>query len=303
MPVTEVPDLKFNTMLVHTMTNAKLIATNVPEADYPVWAVGTTYAAKARVIVIGSTHAIYESIAGGNVGHDPVADVDPVTGAGTYWLKVSATNRWKCFDGKVSTPTTITTPGFISYTILPGIIVDTIAIFGVNAPSPTADLTIVINGTQVFYSAIGDGLFLVTDLEIGATDEFTIDIIDMESSGEPLSVGQITFGNSGVIGDLLTGGSIGLIDYSTKEIDTFGNTLIIERGYAPRVDFRVSIPAQNGMAVFTKMARVRARPTVFHGGAESMPYGLVIFGTLNDFQIDQPDTKFSTLSVSVNGLV
>jgi len=79
-----------------TVTNDILTSSNVTEDDYGVWASGTTYADGDNVIVIGTTHKVYESLVGSNVGNDPTTD------DGTNWLELSATNRWKAFDQKIA---------------------------------------------------------------------------------------------------------------------------------------------------------------------------------------------------------
>ena len=71
------------------ITDAMVTATDVPEADYAAWAGGTTYALGDRVI---NGHKIWESAQAANTGHDPE------TSGSAWWLKVSATNRWRLFD-------------------------------------------------------------------------------------------------------------------------------------------------------------------------------------------------------------
>lgn len=75
-----------------------LTSTNVAETDYSAWAVGTTYAIGARVIVTAE-HNIYESLVASNVGNTPATSP-------TKWILVGKTNAYKCIDDKVSTQTT-----------------------------------------------------------------------------------------------------------------------------------------------------------------------------------------------------
>lgn len=72
------------------ITPAMLISSNVPEDDHPDWDAGTTYGNGDRVI---RSHRIFESVQGGNTGHNPAAD-----DVGEWWVEVSATNRWRAFD-------------------------------------------------------------------------------------------------------------------------------------------------------------------------------------------------------------
>ena len=96
-----------------------LTATDVPEADFPAWAVGTTYALNDKCI---KGHQIWASGQAGNVGNDPEIVGQPL------WLKVSATNRWSLFDLEQVTRTT--RPGNMYYEIQPGAPVDSIHLLG-----------------------------------------------------------------------------------------------------------------------------------------------------------------------------
>ena len=79
-----------------TVTNSVLTSSNVTEDDYSEWSSSTTYADGDNVIVIGTTHKVYESLVGSNLNNDPTTD------DGTNWLELSATNRWKAFDQKIA---------------------------------------------------------------------------------------------------------------------------------------------------------------------------------------------------------
>lgn len=69
----------------------QLHATDVPDGDgLGLYAAGTTYALADRCYKNGS---VYESAQAGNTGHDPEADTGNV-----WWLRVSATNRYRAFD-------------------------------------------------------------------------------------------------------------------------------------------------------------------------------------------------------------
>lgn len=91
------------------ITDAMVTATDVPEADYAAWAGGTTYALGDRCI---KGHKIWESAQAANTGHDPE------TSGSAWWLKVSATNRWRLFDLEQVTSTS--KPSSMYYEVEPG---------------------------------------------------------------------------------------------------------------------------------------------------------------------------------------
>jgi len=97
-------------MRAHTLTitdplvigPAQLHATNVPEADYPVWSAATTYTLANRVIFGGSIwEALMTSDTTGatNIGRQPDLTRD------IWWQRVRPTNRWGAFDTRHSTDT------------------------------------------------------------------------------------------------------------------------------------------------------------------------------------------------------
>lgn len=109
------------------------------EADYTAWNSGTTYAIGDRCIST-TTHRIYESALASNTNHDP-DDLNNQVGQFVWWIDVSATNRWKMFDGENSSATVNATsltvvlePGFISSGYFGGLIGDTLAVTVKDAP-------------------------------------------------------------------------------------------------------------------------------------------------------------------------
>src|SRR6056297_1405470 len=118
-----------------TVDNTILVSSNVTEDDYAEWASGTTYADGDRVIVIGTTHKVYESLVGSNTGNDPTTD------DGTNWLELGATNRWKAFDQKISDQVENTTS--IEYTFNDtSSYVTSLVLFGLEGTSATVKVTL-----------------------------------------------------------------------------------------------------------------------------------------------------------------
>ena len=68
------------------------------EAGIDVWDSGTDYVLKDVVQVNGTTNRIYQAVQDAPAGNDPVADVNPETGIGTYWFDRGATNYMRAFD-------------------------------------------------------------------------------------------------------------------------------------------------------------------------------------------------------------
>ena len=86
-----------------TVSDTNFVSSSLTEADYGVYAGGTTYALGARVILTTGYHKIYESLVAGNVGNNPPTNP-------TKWVEVSNTNRWAVFDESGGTVSTGTSP-------------------------------------------------------------------------------------------------------------------------------------------------------------------------------------------------
>ena len=82
-----------------TVTDAILTSSDIVEDDYAKYVAGTTYGDGNTIMVTDTgIHKIYESLLANNLNHYPP---DNLTGATPWWLEISATNKWKAFDGKV----------------------------------------------------------------------------------------------------------------------------------------------------------------------------------------------------------
>lgn len=103
------------------ITDAMLTDTDVPEADHAAWVSGTTYALGDRCI---KNHVIWESAQAANTGNDPE------TSGSAWWLKVSATNRWRLFDLEQVTATS--SPTNMYYELELGAPIDSIHLLGLD---------------------------------------------------------------------------------------------------------------------------------------------------------------------------
>lgn len=290
-----------------TMTTAMLVSSDVPENDYAAWASGTTYAAGARVILT-STHKIYESLQSSNLNKDPVTEL-------TYWVEVSPTNRWKVFDTSNSTQTT--QADNISYRITPGTVitsfsalnlsgVDTIRIRMIDPTFGTVyDKTTTLlshpdlsGWWQWFFSerTIAE-LSVATDLPSYPEADLLIDLV----SGGQMSVGVFLFGQVRSIGlGVNLGANVGIQDYSRKETNEFGDTVLVRRAFSKRASFGMLLEKKDVDSTVSYLAGVRATPCLWigHGDYEST----IIFGIYKDFQVSISYPTHSDCSLELEGL-
>lgn len=270
------------------ITDAILQSSNVPETDYPQWAAGTNYAIGARVILT-TTHRIYESTTGSNVGHDPASGA-------AQWIDVGSTNRWAMFDQALGSATTAT--GQIVVTLQPDAATAAIAILDTDAASvrvqaPGYDRT---QNTTVAGVTVTSLTFLDLAVAAGATITVTI---AAASGGAQVSAGTLLMGALEPLGVTETSPTLSIADYSRKETDQFGSTMPVERAWAKRMAIRslVSTSAVDGL--MRRVASLRATPALWIG--EEGFDTLAIYGFFRDFSVEIAE-RLSTCSVTIEGL-
>jgi hypothetical protein len=248
--------------------------TNVPENDYPVWSSGTTYAAGDRVILL-STHRIYESLLSGNTGNDPTLFSSP-----TFWIEVGPTNRWAVFDTSVSTSTV--QANNITYTLEPGSAINLLAVLNVTngtqvtvtmnspsqSPSEVYSKTIDLGGLPLvpswwawfFGTKIQVTQAIFDDIPPYVDGIVTVEIL----GGSDLAVGVIMMGQQQLFGlGIKYGARVGIQDYSRKETNEFGDTVLVQRAFAKRANVDLFLNKFEVDSLQRELSRIRATPCLW----------------------------------------
>jgi hypothetical protein len=281
-----------------------LISSNATET-YAAWAVGTTYAKDARVDYL--TH-IYESLVNSNTGNQP--DTSP-----TFWILVGPDNTHAMFDDQVSTATTRTSP--LTVVLAPGLC-NSLAFFGLVGQTLTVTMTDGVGGPTVYSRTVSlDGTFIydwyqyffepyVQVAEVVLTDipPYTNARITISLSGSgTVAVGQCIFGTQHELGDAQYGASIGIIDYSVKSTDEFGNTTFLQRANSKRMTARLMLHTSQINRVQQVLARLRATPAVWLAVADDTRYApFSVYGFFKDFNIEVSYPTQSWCSLEIEGL-
>jgi len=262
-----------------TIVGGALVASTVPENDYPEWAAGTTYPLGARVIK-AATHRIYESGAIGNVGNDPA-------GTSGKWQDIGPTNRWAMFDQALGSTTEA--PGQITVSVAPGA-ANAVALLDVKA----ATVRVVTTGYD--RTLVPNASGTVTFLDLPGTDGQITAVI---TGPDTVEVGTLLVGKLVGLGSTTEDAKAGITDFSRKEADEFGEIQIVERAWAKRMTLPAKIRRDAIDLVAGRIAAVRAKPSLWIGkeGMET----LTVYGFFKDFSI-AVDTTICTLSLSIEGL-
>jgi hypothetical protein len=284
-----------------------LTATNVPADDAPDWTAGTYTLGQERIY----ERRLYEVIVASTASRPDIgAAADPPS-----WLDLGAINRFKMFDEIISTETV--NPLTIDVDITPGTIVNGAAFFGLSGNSITLTITDPLEGevyTQTrslqdntlivgWYPYFFEDIAFLSDmvfLDLPSYGSATINALIDGGAGDA-KCGEVVIGKQRNLGVTNFGTSVSIIDYSVKNTDEFGNTIITTRAFSKRADYDVTINTNAVSSVQKALADIRTTPTVFVGD-ENRPE-TVVYGFYRQFNIVLSTPSISDCSLEVEGLV
>jgi hypothetical protein len=290
------------------ITDAILYATDVAEADHAAWSSGTTYALGARVIST-TTHKIYESLQAGNLAKDPTNAANAA-----WWVAVSPTNRWKLFDTSNSTQTAKATS--LYYELKPGVACTAAAALNISdatsirvrVTDPTAGLVydkttslIAPMTTADWYAYFFEGIeyrsnHVALDLPSYPAATIRVDL----AGGSGLAVGVLLIGQPKTIGAPRAGLRSGITDYSRKEVNEFGDTVLTQRAFAKRASVNALIERNVRDMTFDLLASLRATPALWVVADDIDPS--IVFGWYRDFELLIEYADFAELQIDIEGL-
>lgn len=293
--------------LPKTVAAADLLTSTIVENDYPAWSSATPYTTGTRCIVVAD-HAIYEAL-------QPSTNKPPADNLGTYWVKVSATNRWLMFDDKVYTQSTAAESLIVQ--VACGAI-DTLGLINIAGATVHVSMQDSLGATVYQATEIIDSDALVTDWysyffsprgEI-KTDLVLSDLppcpqatiqVTISKPGGTVGIGLLLFGLSATIGTLLWGPTASIIDYSKKELDEFGNPTLVVRNYAKLLSCDLRIPTSQSGALQTKLARRRGTRCLWVGCAQYT--STIVYGFLRSFSIVLSGHNYTDIALEVVGMI
>lgn len=298
------------TITPNAINDSTLISTNVAESDYPLWDNTTTYAlGDMRIYLTTNTHWVVKSLVASNLGNTPTGlDTD------TKWVKVSETNRWKMFDLKQTSQTvnaetisvTVANASMVNGAYFGNITGTTLTISGVDqydASIYSSTVSLVDNSnvydpwTYFFAPILYKSDYVVTDLPPYGLTKYTITI---SQPGGNAKCGTFLMGQVTDFGDTSYGMTSGLLDYSVKRANEFGDYILTERAYSKTLNIDVRCEKGQTDPFMSYVIRYRATPLVIVGSIDyAMSY---VFGFFKDVKgiVDYP--SHSLFSVEFEGL-
>ena len=315
------------------ITPLKLIESNVPTDDYPIYDPLVEYTQGDRVVLDRKVYEVVSEV--------PVTGVSPIDNTILpVWLEIGYINRWRAFDKIVGTftsgnypfdvnlynvdavdPLFDTTGSYsngVAFRLRTDEVNDTLALFNlrglyVDIVVRTSDGVVYrrrveLGGTlstSDWYSYFYQPLYrqdrvILTDIPSTAEKDIYISIVQPSGEFDP-HIGEIVIGNSVEIGKTMYGVGLGFLDFSTKERDQFGNFTIVERGYADQLDIDLSIKNTEIPYLRQLIADLRLTPCVWI--ASECVDGTAVYGYLSSFNIVISGPERSDVSVRVEGLI
>ncbi len=256
------------------VTDTVLTTSSAVEDDVSPWSAATAYADAARV---RRGHRVFESLIAGNLNNDPTRSVGK-------WIDIGPTNRWAMFDQAIGTATRSNLPLVITLATGDS---DTVALLDV------AGATVRVEAAGYDrVQAVGKGALMFAGLPGGPIT------VTIAGPGN-VAVGTLLVGQIVALGVTEANPTAGIIDYSRKEVDDFGEITIVQRAWSKRMQARALIRSDAVDTVLDRIAAVRAVPTLWIGDDDND--ALTIHGFFKDVSIEIGD-KVSKVSLSIEGL-
>jgi hypothetical protein len=285
-----------------------LTSSTVAETDYAEWAFGTFVVGDRRIM--SSTHMIYECLVNHTSTGAPGAPNLNLTGATPNWLEVGATNKYKMFDGKWGTQTTATST--ITVEVTPGLAMDSLALLNLTGTSVTIESdiggysrTISLQtdvGVYDWYTyflapIVAEDDIVVTDIMPYATQTLTITLTGTGTVG----IGNLVLGSYVSLGRMESSPRVGIVDYSRKDTDAYGNIVLTQRAYSKRFSCRFIVENSFVDQLSSILASIRATPVVWIGQGTTYS-SLIVWGYYKDWEVDIAYSTHSYCSLTVEGL-
>jgi len=128
-----------------------------------------------------------------------------------------------------------------------------------------------------------------------------VSLINSFAAGYNVSCSNVVVGEVVNIGTALMSTSVQIMDYSRKEVDTWGELTIIERGYSDVVNYKIEVETDRISQIQSVLADRRARPSVYVGDRNEP--ATIVYGLYNDFTLPYESWKISKAEIEVSSLV
>ncbi|MFZ6801924.1 hypothetical protein [Undibacterium sp. Di24W] len=290
------------------ITDAMLTTAPVEPIPGMTWNAGTNYLVDA-LVERTTTHRRYKRKVAGTTATAPESDT-------VNWADTGPSNRWAMFDRKVGTITTTTSslsvvlrPGSVSGLSLLELVGRQAVVTMKDAPAGTTvyNRTVSLDGTVIgsffewfFTDYVQLTDFVLVDLPAQFTScELTVAI----TATTTVSCGVCAVGQVVDLGGTLSSATVGIVDYSVKTVDTFGNIDVVQRSYSKRNSLKSIAPKSDFNRIFRTLASLRATPCVYIGTEMPGYEPMIVYGFYKEFSIDVSYPTHHLCNLEIEGLI
>lgn len=275
---------------------------------YQAYSGAATYALGDRV-QDNTAHMIYQSAQAGNIGH-ALTDT-------AWWLEVSANNVWAPFDEEIGTASECLSPMVI--VMRPGS-TSGLGMFDADARTAQVVMKDVPGGTTVYTREIDldatiiESFFdwFMSDFE-QLTDVVLTDLPAQFASCELTVTLTATSGNAGIgvlkpgrvigIGKTKMGAKAGIISYTKKVRNDFGNLTIVRRSNSKKNTLAVVTEASRFNSIYRTLTALDGILCVFIGSLRAGFEPLLVYGYFTEFSIDIDYSLTHLCALEIEGVI
>lgn len=294
------------------ITPARLIASNLPDADYSAWSSSASYAIGDKVTI---DRINYEATVA-NTNRNPVTD----TTTPPAWIVLGWVNKYRMFNKAIGNTWKIGTfssrADVIDFTIRPGKRVNAIGMVGVVASSVRIIMTVPDNPTPVYDKTFAMSLKSggswyqyyfgpfttksnLAEFDLPPLSNADIRVI-ISAPGGTAQAGMMVIGWSKNIGTAVYGTSLGRKKYSTIKEEFDGSITITKRGRRGFINFQVVLPADQIPSTERALDEVDDTPALFVGSSD-LSYTIIV-GIFDDFDTGLPTYNRGEYTLKVRSL-
>jgi hypothetical protein len=288
-----------------------LVSTTAPEPT-PAWSSATTYAKDDEVTHPDATTGnvrIWRSLINSNT-------TEPSQTATTEWLDTGPCNKCAMFDTLISTQSVVAT-GDLVVVLQPGDVISAMGFINLVGATLTVDVeaggeavysktvdlqTVTIADWWDYYFRLDEQLnqVVLTDLPLYYAPTITITVTPYAGVA---AIGHCVFGTAQEVGQLALGASSGIIDYSRKSTDEFGDTSFVRRAFADEMGGQLLVDNAQLNRIKRLLRDLRATPCLWIGvDDETYVETLVLYGWYRSHRIAISYPNQSLLDLELEGL-
>lgn len=304
---------------VSEIVSSSIALPSTLETGYADWdgeyASGTTYPADAYVMVTGTaggasaaTYKVYKSAQAGNLGNDPVTD------DGTWWTDEGTLNQLRMFNDIIQEQSTQASP--VAVRITPGSLFTSVGLINVDAAEAQIRVIDPVEGevfnetiSLVSDSGIADWYAYFYESIIRLTNYVNFDLpnytsadleVTLTGTGD-VGLGALVVGQAITLGDTQYGLGLGLIDYSTKNVDATTGFITISPGsYQDTMDAEIVMDTSYVSQAKKVLTDLRSTPALYVADADRD--GTILFGYFREFDLLLTGPVKSTALLQIESL-